>query len=145
MSDFVERLQEILADHNLTYQELAKQSGVPRQVLYGWIKYKIPPKPKSIIRLAQFFQCPVDFFIGRTEETKIKFSDNPIPFCDRLRQLIAEKKITPYRACMQLHIETDIMSVWLNKGTLPNFENLLMLTDYFGCSADYLLGLSDFK
>lgn len=145
MLDFVERLQEMLDEYNLTYQEFAKKSSIPRQGLYGWLKYQIPPKPKSIIRIAQYFHCPIDFFLGRTEETKIRFSDDPVPFAERLRTLLNEKNVTPYRACMQLHIKTDIMSVWLNKGTLPNYDNLLMLTDYFNCSADYLLGLSDSK
>jgi len=75
----------------------------------------------------------------------ILYGINPVPFPYRLQALINGGKITPYKVCTQLHIRTDIMSVWLNKGTLPSFENLLLLTDYFNCSADYLLGLSDFE
>jgi len=145
MIDFVERLQELLGEHNLTYQELAKQIQISRTCLYAWLKYKIPPKTQSLIKLAKFFNCPVDYFIGLTEETKITFSDNPVAFAERSMSLIQEKKITPYRVCKELHIETAMMTDWTKYGTLPSLYNLLMLTDYFNCSADYLLGLSDYK
>ena len=140
---FLERIQELLDRDGLTYQQAAEESKIARKTIYGWLKYNIPPKTESLIKLARFFQCPIDFLIGETEETKIKFSDNPVSFSDRLKALIKEKKITAYRACMQLHIKTDIMSVWSNKGSLPSYTHLTSLIDYFGCSADYLLGLTD--
>ena len=145
MSDFAERLKDLLDDNNLTYQELAKTSKVSRTSLRFWLRYGVIPKPTSIMQLAKFFNCPVDYFIGKTDKTKIVFSNTPVDFAERLNSLIKEKKITPYRACMELHIETDTMSVWLNKGIYPNYENLLLLVDYFNCSADYLLGLVDTK
>ena len=150
MSNFIERsfnerLKDILEDNNLTYKTLPETSKICKRTVYCWFKYNIPPSTESIIKLARFFECPVDYFIGETEETKIKFSDNPISFSERLKSLIEGKKVTAYRACMNLHIKTDIMSVWLNKGRLPNRENLLSLMDYFKCSADYLLGLVDRK
>ena len=143
MSIFVKRLQELLDEHNITYQELAKHSGVSRQGLCSWLKHKITPKTQSIIRIAKYFQCPIDFFLGRTDETKIKFNNNPVAFSERLISLIKEKNISQYRACMQMHIETAMMSDWTTKGMLPNYDNLLVLVDYFNCSADYLLGLTE--
>ena len=144
MSVFRERLKELLDDSNLTVQELAKKSGIPQSSLSHWTRYDVTPKTKSMIQLAQYFQCPVDYFLGKTDEIKTRFSKTPIVFSERLKALIKAKNITAYRACRQLHIETDIMSVWQNKGTYPSYDNLLMLTDYFDCSADYLLGLSDY-
>ena len=143
MSLFAEKLQDLLYDNNLTYKNLAKSSDISRTKLYFWLEHNIVPTTQSMIQVARHFQCPMDFFLGRTEKTKIIFIDYPVSFSERLRALIQEKNITAYRACMQLHIKTAMICDWLNNGTLPNYDNLLLLTDYFDCPADYLLGLSD--
>ena len=145
MSNFSEKFKELMDERGLTASELAKVSGIAKSKLFNWLKYGALPSTKSLITAARFFGCPVDFFIGRTNEIEIVFSDKPVDFKDRLSELIEQKKITPYRVCKELHLETAMMTDWTRKGTLPNFDNLIMLTDYFNCSADYLLGLSEDK
>lgn len=145
MSSFREKLKDLIEFSNIPIKEHAKLSGISQTSLSQWTRFDIIPETKNIIRIAKYFQCPVDYFLDLTEETKIRFSDNPVPCSERLKALINEKNITQYKASKELHIETAMMTDWIKYGTLPSFDNLILLADYFKCSADYLLGISDSK
>ena len=143
MSIFGERLKELIEDSNLTVTKLAKVSGITQSKLSNWTRYDIMPATKSVIEVAGYFNCPVDFLLGRTETVKANFSQKPDTCSDRLKVLIRAKNITQYRACAELHIDTAMMTAWTKNGTLPSCDNLILLADYFDCSVDYLLGLSN--
>ena len=145
MASFREKLKEIIEESNISIREHANLSGVSQSSLSLWTRFDIIPETKSIIRLAKYFQCPVDYFLGLTDEIKTKFSDNPVSCSERLKALIAEKNMTQYRASMNLHINNAMMTDWIKYKTLPSFDNLILLADYFNCSADYILGISDNK
>ena len=48
----------------------------------------------------------------------------------------------PNAVCKELGFSTATATHWKN-GTMPNGEALIKLSDYFGCSTDFLLGLAD--
>lgn len=66
-------------------------------------------------------------------------------FYDRYAQLCAERKIDP---CSQatanmLGISKSTISSWGSKNTFPKGDNVAVIADAFGVSADYLLGRTD--
>lgn len=61
-------------------------------------------------------------------------------FCERVRKLIDERKITVNRMRTDLGLGVGTFATWEKRGTIPNGETLDKIADYFNVSVDYLLG-----
>lgn len=62
---FHERLRELLKERGVSQTALIKHLPVSSSVLYKWVSGKSQPNVFSLIRLAEFFDCSVDYLIGR--------------------------------------------------------------------------------
>jgi len=60
-------------------------------------------------------------------------------FCDRLRELRAEKGVSQSKLAADIHISRSAVAKWENGLGLPNDESLKLLSEYFGVSIDELL------
>lgn len=65
------------------------------------------------------------------------------PFAANLRSLIAQNGTTITALAKVLGISRQAVSQYADGTGQPNVDKLAMIADYFGVSADYLLGLSD--
>lgn len=63
----------------------------------------------------------------------------------RIRELIAEQKITQNALAKNLGVTRQAISQYCDGSSTPNADKLLKLAQYFNVSADYLIGLSDIK
>lgn len=66
-------------------------------------------------------------------------------FSQRLRELCKETGKSVRHVVKQIGISSSIMYTYLRGERLPNTYNLILIVDYFGVSADYLLGRTDKK
>ncbi len=66
---------------------------------------------------------------------------NTVDFSKRLRELLEEKSVTPKEVSKAIGYYQ--IYCWLNSDYMPSFENLIKLADYFDCTFEYLLGLSE--
>lgn len=62
---FGERLRAILKERKLTQAKLIKDLRLSSSVPYKWLSGKDKPSIDSLIRLAEYFECTVDYLIGR--------------------------------------------------------------------------------
>lgn len=68
------------------------------------------------------------------------------PFPTALRRLMAERKTTQDVLAQVLGVKNrQSVTGYINGNTLPNSDKIVALAEFFGVSADYLLGLSDIK
>ena len=65
-------------------------------------------------------------------------------FWQRLYDLCKENNTSPTKVVRELGIAQGMVTKWKN-GTNPNAEVLIKISNYFGVSADYLLGITDKK
>jgi len=63
-------------------------------------------------------------------------------FFDNLQYLCKEHNIKLTPLLIELNLSTGNINKW-KKGTLPNGEILIKLSDRLDCSVDYLLGRTD--
>lgn len=66
-------------------------------------------------------------------------------FCIRLKGLRKEKKLTQTAVGTALNVPKQYISRWEKGEQEPNITTLYQLASYYGCSLDYLLGLSDIR
>ena len=62
------RLKELLEERNITYNQVAKQTGIPVTTLSNYINRGSIPSMIQLIILADFFGCSIDFLVGREDD-----------------------------------------------------------------------------
>ena len=65
-------------------------------------------------------------------------------FAERLKQLRTEKNIGQNALAEALGISNASISYWETGKQIPSSEAVFKLAQFFGVSADYLLGLKDY-
>ncbi len=63
-------------------------------------------------------------------------------FSENLNELAFDKNLTFEEFAKAVEIDRSVIYKYLRKECLPTLPNLIKIADYFDCSADYLLGLS---
>ena len=64
-------------------------------------------------------------------------------FCERLKELRAEKGISSKELGKELHVSGSTIIRWENGVIVPSIDNLLNIAVFFKVSSDYLIGLED--
>jgi transcriptional regulator with XRE-family HTH domain len=62
---FAESFSAVLEKYKTSEYKLSKISGISRGGTFSWLSGKSEPTLDSLIRLADFFDCTIDFLIGR--------------------------------------------------------------------------------
>ena len=62
------RIHELRVAANLTQKELAEKIGVKNYTVGNWEQNRTEPSLKDLIDLANFFECSVDYLIGREND-----------------------------------------------------------------------------
>ncbi len=66
-SCFYSRLEELTAEKNMNYGQLAYKMDFPRTYIYEWIKEKTLPSIDYVFEIAEYFKVSPDFLLGRTD------------------------------------------------------------------------------
>lgn len=64
-------------------------------------------------------------------------------FAERFNELLDERGLKPSRLAAVLGIPKNTICRYARGAQLPNLRMAMILSGYFGCSIDYLLGRSD--
>lgn len=64
-------------------------------------------------------------------------------FAERLSELIFDAETKPTKLSKELGFGNATISHYLSQLYLPTVENVIKLADYFNCTTDYLLGITE--
>lgn len=65
-------------------------------------------------------------------------------FAEQLAELMNEQQCTQAMVAEAIQTSRSNFSLYLNAKHAPNYENFIRLIEYFNCSADYLIGTTDY-
>lgn len=65
VENFGGRLRSLLLDYEISQYLFIKRTGISWSVLYNWLNNKSRPSADNVLKLANFFDCTVDFLLGR--------------------------------------------------------------------------------
>ena len=65
---FIETFNDLLAEKGLNRKQFAESSGIPYTTIIGWTKLNRLPDYSALIKIADFFQCSIDYLVGRQDE-----------------------------------------------------------------------------
>ncbi len=66
-------------------------------------------------------------------------------FKDRMKQLQEESGMPHWKIAELIGTSKSAVSQWIRGETIPNASNLILICKYFDVSADWALGLSNFR
>ncbi|KNF08525.1 putative transcriptional regulator [Gottschalkia purinilytica] len=69
---FSKRLKQLRKEHQLTQEELAQKISKNRSTIAGYETERKEPDHETLILLADFFEVPLDYLLGRTDIRNIQ-------------------------------------------------------------------------
>ena len=87
--DFQNRITDLVAESENKKSELPMQIGIDYRSLSNALNYGIVPKPRILIRIADYYNISIKFLLGKTEDEYFEKSKNPSNFKNRLNSLCA--------------------------------------------------------
>ena len=140
MSEFGERLDELLFENNLSEKQLSEIIDIPASCVSVYVQGKGMPSVESLVKIADYFKCTTDFLLGREEESKVcKFKPCP-PFSEQILFLKKRFGYSAYKIYHNTNIAKSSYYEWVGGERQPKVENVINLADMFDCSVDFILG-----
>lgn len=138
-------IKSLCKERHITINAFLEDCNIRKSLIYDMEKRDKTPSPDILERIANYFNCSVDYLIGRNTQGDAPTStitgtpNESSVFFDKLQLLCAEKGIRITPLLQELGLSSGAISRW-KAGTLPNGETLLKLASRLDCSVDYLLG-----
>jgi len=140
MSNFSETLTELMIERNLTTDALGKIIGTSGSTVRTWKRGDYKLRLANALKLADYFNCSLEFLMGRTD-TRLNYTPRVCPrFHDRLMQIMVKKGKSRYQVVKKDKILSNSHFSQWKKGVNPLIETIMPLTKYFDCTLDYLVG-----
>jgi len=139
MTNFSERLSELMFEMSLTSDQLGKNIGVDGSAVRFWKLKKAVISLSNAIKIADYFNCSLEYLFGRSD-TLIDFAPRPaLPFYERLISVMKDKQISRYRVCADLKKGHGHFDRW-KSGVNPRMNTVFDLAVYLDVTLDYLVG-----
>lgn len=137
-----ERIRELMDEKYINSVALGNKIGISSQSLNNILRTNNPIRYNNLLKLAQYFNCSIDFICGRTNNSGRYINHTEFLFPTMLKKLISNKNNSLENIANDIKISRLTFYEWLN-GSLPLSSSLIALADYFDCTIDYLLGLEN--
>ncbi len=143
--NFRRQLLELIYDHDVTKSKFATLVGISTNTLYRATKYGTIPQITPLIKMADYLNVSIDYFIGNTNVNDFIKTNNNSTFHKRLIELCAEQNVKFSKIAHSMPFQCNLFYDCMRRGNLPTLENLYFIAEYFKVSPDYLLGRTDYK
>lgn len=144
LSNFSDRLKELMFDHeNIKSEALGAAIGVHGTNVRAWINGKSLISLENAVKLANFFECRLDYLAGISERDERVVACRLPPFYQNLRKVMEEKNVTRYSLAKKPEMKDVYFTKWAH-GAKPDLITVIKLADYLGVSLDYLVGRTEY-
>ena len=134
-----ERLTELMSEKGVSNSELATVLGVTPCSVGRWKRGAKNMRFPQFIMIADYFNCSLDFLVGRSE-TYLDFVPKECPpFYEHFCKLISERGISKNKINTETSVKSSHLVDWKN-GAKPQIHSLVELAEYLDISIDFLVG-----
>ena len=138
MTEFQERLTELLQDNNLTKQKFAKNINKQLSTINEYFLNNYYPQIDLAIKIAEYFNVSLDYLFGLSDN-KENTNRNNKPFFENFDILVKTNKKSILNTMKDMDFKESNYYRW-KAGKIPKTNNLLTIAKYFDVSLDYLIG-----
>jgi len=161
-STFSKRLRELRKENGLSQEEIANRLSVSQQSYARWESGNHAPTLDTLEKVSSYFKVTIAYLVGETnvrqftddkqevykvpqEEARALELDNTAntTFGERLRQVRELEGLTQVEVAEGLGISQPAYQAWETERKNATKETIKRLSDFFGVSYSYLLGISD--
>lgn len=133
-------------------QEVCSALNIEQSTLANYENGKRMPKIDILIKIAEYYQCSVDFLLGLEKNGKTDYanytmdtSEFAFDFRMRIRDLMAEQKMSEDEFAKKIGLNHEEGDSYLYGNRIPSIEDLIKIAGALNVSTDYLLNISDKK
>ena len=137
MNNFKDRLDELLIENNISKNQLSKIVGVRPDTIYGYYRKNLLPEITIAKRIANYFNCSLDYLFGLTEQVTNN-DKNDLSFANTIKKLIKENNKSVEKTMKELDISDRTYYRWQSGESKPLTSVIITLAKYFNVSVDYL-------
>lgn len=141
--EFQKRLAALIDEQECSKYQFAAAVQISVSVITRAVIYGIVPSLKVLIKIADYLNLSLPYLLGETDERYFYKSQNPSTFHERLEALAREKGAKYSQIAYQMPFSKNFFYEWQRVKTLPSYDYLKVLAEYFKVSTDYLLGRTD--
>jgi len=139
MATFSERISDLMLEKEIKSHELATIVGVDTTSVNSWKRGKFQMFLSNAIKLADFFECSLDYLVGRSDDVNEVSAKQCSPFYSRFIAVVEECGYSTYRLRKESPIKGAHLNKW-KKGTDPLMATLIIAAEFLGVTLDYLIG-----
>lgn len=75
---FTDKFIEILQHNNITAYQIAKETGISQGLMGEYKKGIKLPTINNLIKIADYFNCSIDYLLGRTDVPEVNYGKSNI-------------------------------------------------------------------
>ena len=139
MNDFQQSLKDLMDEKEINRSQLGRNIGVSSKTIDGYFNSNIYPDIKIAKKLAEYFECSLDYLFGLSDIKKKNTIISSGSFIENFLQLIKENNTTLNRTMKSLKMSRTNFYRW-KTGDFPRTQNIIEIAKYFNCSVDFLVG-----
>ena len=134
MTNFQERLTELLQDNNLTKQQFAKNINKRLSTINEYFLNDYYPQIDLAITIAKYFNVSLDYLFGLSDK-KENTNNNDKSFFENFNNLVKTNKKSILKTMLDMNFKEANYYRW-KSGMIPKTNNLLTIAKYFDISLD---------
>jgi Predicted transcriptional regulators len=155
---FVERIQSILKDKNVSQGKLAKLIGYTPGIISKYINKERVPTETAVIKIAFVLNVNPKYLTGEGNditapqdlkeqyntiyEEELLSAESGTIFSKRLKILSDQEDKLNKKIASSINVSAGVFSNYVNGKREPDFNTLADICRYFDVSADYMIGIS---
>lgn len=129
----------LLSDSGKSMATIGRESGISPYVIMKWKKQSVDPKAKTLIKLADYFNCSIEYLCGKTNDY-LDYKPQSCPaFGERLVEVLKASGWSSYKLFKQTKISPAQYHRW-RKGMEPLLSSLEAIAEALDVTLDYLVG-----
>ena len=140
MSILSDNIKELLIERNLNNKSFASSIGLSAGTITNYIKNEMLPTVENLVKIADYFNCSIDYLLGKREDnTQTSLNECP-PFSERLVYLRDYFNFSNQQIYSHPEISKSRYYDWLSGKRVPTLESVIALAEIFDCSVDFIIG-----
>ena len=139
LNGFRNTFNELLKDSEKSINELSEDLNTSPYVILKWKNRTVDLKMRSLIKIADYFDCSLEYLCGKTQ-VFLDYEPKACPlFCDRIVTVLSECHVSSYSLFKNTKVRPAQYHHW-RTGTEPLLSSLETIAEHLEITLDYLLG-----
>ena len=136
---FKNTFNELLCEKDISAKEAGRLLNTLPSVVSKWKNKAEDLKLKSVIKIADFFDCSLEFLCGHTAEQLNYTPQLCPPFGERIVTVLHECNCSSYKLFKSKIVSPAQYQHW-RTGTEPLLSSVAKIANYLNVTIDYLVG-----